>query len=108
MSTHKLELWNFKERYLNLKDKGWTDVRIAIEMGVSHRTLARHKRKYDLSNVYGVRKTTLCITEEQLQAGEQIGLTRRLMYQRMRLHGWQAWEACSVENMGRGKGRKKK
>ena len=93
---------NFKEKYLELKDMGLMDCEIADALNISHRTVVRYKRREGIEGTFRTRRTNLCITEEQLKAGEAIGLTRRLMYQRIRAHNWEPYLACKIPNMGKG------
>jgi hypothetical protein len=93
---------DFKEKYLKLKQKGLFDYQISQLFFICDKTLTRYKKSAGLlENNSLSRFSRTGLTEKQLQTGEAIGLTRRLMYQRVR-RGWNKWEACKIPNLGRG------
>ena len=98
---------DFRKQYLEFKKKErLTDRDIAEKLYISYSSLVKYKRLCGLNGFIRCRRSKLPFTEQQLQAGEKIGLTRRIMYQRVREHGWSCEEACSVKNIGVGKRRK--
>lgn len=101
MTRFLFTLEEFKKKYYELKKHGDFDRKIANALYISEQTLYRYKKKCGLVQ-YTKRPTQLPITEEQLQKGEQLGLTRRIMYKRIRNCYWTPEEACSIPKLKKG------
>lgn len=86
----------FKETYLNLKKKNLSDREVCKELLLSKNELYCLKKVYDLLDVRSKRKNHNGLTEEMLQKGESIGLTRRVMYKRVRDLLWSPDEAVNI------------
>ena len=90
----------FKERYLVLKNQGFTDQEIATAFHCSKDYLRKCKRLYDIPPMRRPRKNNQGVSEEELQKGESLGLTRRIMLQRVRFHEWPKEKAIREPLMG--------
>jgi hypothetical protein len=85
-----VDAYNKKEftyHYTKRKAEGFLDCEIRKEMGVPNVTFTTLKALYGLKDTERVRRNNQGVTEEQLQKGESIGLTRRIILRRVR-EGW--------------------
>lgn len=91
---------HFRPWYIKLKKQGKTDKEIAIEMLIDPKTLRRQKALYQIPLIRKPRRNNQGISEQQLQMGEKIGLTRRVMLKRRR-RGWGVDQAISTPKQKR-------
>jgi hypothetical protein len=90
----------FKDEYLSFKNEKYlSDEEIRNEMELTQHELYKMKLLHGIVNtVKRPRKNYLGFTEEMLQKGEKIGLTRRLMYKRVNELHWSYERAVREPN----------
>lgn len=99
---------DFKKEYLELKQRNLTDKEIQGELNITNAEMYALKKHYEIRVPRKKRKNYLGFTEEMLLKGESIGLSRRVMYKRVRALNWRHKEAISIPLItAKGKGREK-
>ena len=80
---------SFKEEYLHMKNELYlNDQEIAEEMMITMFTLYEKKKRFHIVCGKRPRKNEVGLSEEMLQVGERNGLSRKLMYKRVREYQW--------------------
>jgi hypothetical protein len=80
---------DFRERYLLLKDEGWTDVKIAEWIGVSRNKLYKMKKFHGIST----KRVTLLekkhgVTRQQINDAKARGICYDILCRRIEEYGW--------------------
>lgn len=103
MPNAKIEIENFVEKYLKLKNKYMSDGEIAREMLVSQTTLRNLKKEHDIAGMKRPRSTVAPISEDELRRGEANGLSRELILKRVRERFWRVERAITEPRGGKRK-----
>jgi transposase len=83
----------FKEKYLEMKEKGLTDYEIAEHFNVCRDTITRWKKRYDVSSPMKIRHNKFNVPEHVIQMGVKNGISRRLLLRRIREYGFTWYQA---------------